>query len=171
MEADQASTDESLLQSKRTAAAGGWLFPLMLMLVLFGFIAYAISSGPPVGQGSTAEEQGSWTPTPEPAGETVQLVIDFGNGARRHFESLAWSPDMTVGDVMVAAREFRPSIHFTQQGEGASGFLTSLEGLQNEGVRGNNWRFLVDGRLGEESFCLAKVKSGGTVLWEYTAEY
>ena len=78
---------------------------------------------------------------------------------------------MTVADVLEEARTFRPGIRFTQQGAGASGFLSSLEGVSNEGSQGRNWRFLVDGRLGETSFCLAKVEPGSSVLWEYSAEY
>ena len=78
---------------------------------------------------------------------------------------------MTVADVLKAAEAFQPGIRFSQQGTGASGFLTSLEGVDNEGSQKRNWRFLVDGKLGETSFCIAEVQPGSSILWEYSEEY
>jgi hypothetical protein len=110
----------------------------------------------------------TWTPTSRPTGKTVTLTIDFGNGARREFDDLPWSPGLTVGKLMEAAREFRPAITFTQQGEGEMAFLKSLEGVAHEsGADGRYWLYSVDGRHGEVSFAVQPLEPGAAVLWEF----
>lgn len=170
MEGSPPGTDESNSRESPAAHSAGWRFPALLLLVLVAVAIIAFSQRPPV-EIAHSTTSDSWTPAPLPTGETVQLVIDFGNGATREFNALPWSPNMTVADVLKTAQSFRPAIRFTQQGDGESGFLTSLEGVENEGDQQRNWRFLVDGDLGKTSFCIAQVESGSSVLWEYTEEY
>lgn len=164
MELDPSGTDEV-----GGPAHGGWLFPALLAAVLLVSTVIALGSRTPDKSPPPGERTG-WTPSAEPQGETVALEIDFGNGARREFASLPWRDGMTVADLMFQAREFRPGIEFTQQGEGVSGFLASLDGLQNQGADGRNWRYDVDGRHGEVSFCLQQLQPGMRVLWEFAAE-
>ena len=171
MEGRTSSTDESDDRRDVAPRSDSWMFPALLLLVLVGVAIFAFTQRPPGGDSDSVAEAETWTPAAAPTGETVQLVIDFGNGARREFDSLPWRPEMTVADVLEAARTFRPGIRFTQQGAGESGFLTTLEGVGGEGAEGRNWRFSVDGKLGEESFCLVTVEAGGSVLWEYTEKY
>jgi len=167
MEAGPSSTDES----GTPAPGNSWLFPALLLVVAVGVAIFAFASRPSGGDPNSAPPAESWTPAPAPTGETVSLVIDFGNGAKREFDALPWSPGMAVADVMEAARTFRPNIQYAQQGSGERGLLTALEGVSNEGGSGRNWRFLIDGKLGQMSFCLAEVEPGSSILWEFTAEY
>lgn len=144
-----------------------WIFPLLLLLVLvgvvlsnrFGLIAPIRSSAP---------DATHWTPSAQPTGETVRLEIDFGNGAKRQFDALPWHEGMTVGDVLTAAREFRPGIRFLQIGTGESGLLTEIDGLANEGMNERNWIFEVADKPGTMSFCLQKVALGELVRWSFT---
>ena len=147
------------------------MFPLLLLVVLLVALGAVLLNRFFVAGGDTSTTDAEWTPAARPTGETVRLEIDFGNGASREFAALPWQPEMTVGDVMETARDFRPAIRFTQQGEGESGFLTSLEGVANEGSGERNWRFSVNDRIGETSFCVAPVAAGDQVLWEFTGEY
>jgi hypothetical protein len=146
-----------------------WKFPVLLGLLLLGMLFWNRD------QVVTQTEKlplaaAEWTPSPQPAGEVVRLEIDFGNGAKRQFEALPWKADMTVADVLIAAREFRPGISFAQIGSGAGGFLTELEGLKNEGASGRNWRYEVAGTPGSMSFCLQKVAAGELVRWSFAGE-
>jgi len=146
-----------------------WKLPLLLGLLLFGLMLWnqkALNNVRVARQSAQTE----WTPSIQPTGEVVRLEIDFGNGAKRQFDGLPWRADMTVGDVMNAAREFRPGISYVQVGEGAGGFLTELEGLKNEGASGRNWRYEVAGTPGSMSFCLQKVGSGELVRWWFAGE-
>jgi hypothetical protein len=124
-------------------------------------------SNSPSQPSSAAPSSGSWTPAPQPQGETVSLAIDFGNGARREFAALAYSDGMTVGDLMRQARDFRPAIRFDQKGAGKMSFLTSLENVANEGAAGRNWLYSVDGQTGSVSFEVQPLQAGAAVLWEF----
>jgi hypothetical protein len=133
----------------------------------------SISSGDPkskeaVAGASVDAQRANWTPAPRPTGKTVTLTIDFGNGARREFDDLPWTPGLTLGKLMEQAREFRPAVTFTQQGEGDMAFLKSLEGVAHEsGPDGRYWLYSVDGRHGEVSFAVQPLEPGAAVLWEF----
>jgi hypothetical protein len=108
----------------------------------------------------------NWTPAPRPEGETATLAIDFGNGARREFV-LPWSEKLTLGKLMREARDFRPGIRYTQKGKGKMAFLTSLEGVENQGASGRNWLYEIDGNHGKVSFEIQPLEAGAKVLWVY----
>lgn len=144
-----------------------WLFPLLLSMVLFGILLLSPwARHAPLGDAVPDVTQG--TPTPQPTGETVGLEIDFGNGAKRQFDGLPWHEEMTVADVLAAARQFHPGIRFSQIGTGESGLLTEIEGLKNEGSTGRNWLYEVADKPGTVSFCLQKVAPGELVRWRFT---
>jgi hypothetical protein len=148
---------------------GGWVFPALLAIVLLVLAVIALCNRQPGSLRGDTESTGSWTPSDQPQGSTVALEIDFGNGAKWEFAALPWRAGMTVADLMEAARKFRPGIEFTQQGVGASGLLIAIDGLDSEGSGGRNWRYHVDGRFAEVSFCLEPVEPGMSVLWEFAA--
>ena len=152
-----------------TQSSGGWIFPVLLAVLLLGLVAFgkwAPNPTPRQRAGPTAD----WAPSPQPTGETVRLTIDFGNGARKEFTALPWQVGMTVADLLVAAREFRPGIEFVQVGDGEGGFLRSLDGLSNEGASGRNWLYQVDEQHAHRSFCLEKIEPERHILWKFTAE-
>jgi hypothetical protein len=150
-------------------AQGGWLFPALLATVLLVSAVIALNRSSP-DEPALGREDSAWAPSERPLGETVGLEIDFGNGARKAFDALPWREGMTVADLMLTARDFRPGIDFTQQGQGASGFLTAIDGLENQGAEGRNWRYEVNGQHGDVSFCLQELSSGMRVLWEFATE-
>lgn len=148
--------------------AAWWKLPLLLSLVLLAMLFWR--QGQQVADPAVNRATGEvWTPSAAVTGEVVKLEIDFGNGARRSFDALAWRDGMTVEDVMLAAREFHPGISYAQIGEGAKGFLTQLEGLKNEGASGRNWQYDVAGEPGTRSFCLETVNAGELVRWTFAA--
>jgi hypothetical protein len=167
---------ESESPSPEASAAGAGarredrVLPIVL-LAAFGLVgAWLVATrpeAPPPGpHDAQAGAETPWTPSPQPEGETVSLEIDFGNGAAREF-TLPWSEGMTLGELMGAARKFRPGVTFTQQGEGEQAFLTSLEGVANEGGAGRYWLYSVDGEHGKVSFAVQPLEAGAAVLWEF----
>ena len=166
MEPMQSGTDETLQKSR---PGGGWLFPTLLaivLMILFGLARLASNQRPQQEVGTTD----AWTPSPLPVGETIGLSVDFGNGAKKEFAALPWREEMTVADLLEAARRFQPGIRFSQIGSGESGLLNSLDGLANEGAGGRNWLYRVDDRHAHVSFCLEKLEPGMHVLWTFTDE-
>ncbi len=158
-----------VLSASKKKPVGGWVFPVLLLVVL-GVAAWFGKREP---ASKVVTERGTptiaaWVPSPRPEGETVGLTIDFGNGASKRFEALPWREGMTLEQLMAEASEFRPGISFTQKGAGKMGFLTSLEGLENQGVDGRNWQYRVNGKHGKMSFCLQPLEVGDQVLWGFT---
>ncbi|MCH2113392.1 MAG: hypothetical protein MK171_00545 [Pirellulales bacterium] len=164
------------------SGSGGWVFPalLALIVVLVGVVSQRpwrtdpVATAPgatgPVADGPSGREAGrtdGWIPSVVPQGETVSLEIDFGNGVQKRFAALPWRPEMTVAGLLGEARQFRPGLQFSQQGEGAGGFLTGIDGLSNQGVAGKNWKFEVDSEHGRASFCVQAVAPGAHVLWKF----
>lgn len=164
MESGSASTDEV-----PRPATGGWIFPALLAAVLVVSAVIALKGRPP-GAPAPQGPHDTVTPSIPPQGETAALEIDFGNGVRKEFAALAWREGMTVADLLTVASEFRPGVNFTVEGSGGGGFLTSLDGVKNQGGSGRNWRYQVDGRHGEVSFSLQPLTPGARVLWEFTDE-
>jgi hypothetical protein len=157
------------------ACCGGGSLPIVLVTVaaivgaLLAANAWrrAPSGGTATTPASAAVAATDWTPSPRPAGETVSLAIDFGNGARREFAALPHRAGMTIGDLLRAAQAFRPAIAFVHEGEGEMAFLTSLEGVANEGGDGRYWIYRVDGATGTVSYDKQTLEPGAAVLWEF----
>ncbi|MCH8840762.1 MAG: hypothetical protein IH831_08835 [Planctomycetes bacterium] len=167
MELGQSGTDEVDGDPGGNQSYGGWVFPALLATVLLVSAVIVLGDRQPGPQSVSPETTANWTPSDEPHGSTVALEIDFGNGAKWQFAALPWQAGMTVAQLMEVAREFRPGIEFDQQGEGAGGLLTAIDGLKNEGSGGRNWRYRVDDHNGEVSFCLQPIEPGMRVLWEF----
>lgn len=74
---------------------------------------------------------------------------------------------MTVGDLMREATAFRPGIEFTHSGEGEMSFLTSIEGVANEGPEGRSWVYDVGGRKAHVSYEVQPLAAGERVLWAF----
>ena len=162
MEHRPTSTDEP----KRN---GSWVFPVFLGIVLVAtaLVSRRLKQDNP---GEMSAAATNWTPSPAAQGETVRLTIDFGNGASLQYQALPWKEGLTVEDLLRSAQEFRPGITFSQKGEGKMGFLTSLDGLSNEGASGRNWTFQIDAKHGQQSFSVQELTPGQHVLWKFTAD-
>ena len=141
-----------------------WRLPLLLALVLAAIL---------LTRGIGIRE----TTAPDPAadrfvgqsGETISLVIDFGEERRRKYEAVCWREGMTVRDALAAAVDSSSNVKFAQQGSGQSAFLTEIEGVKNEGVGGRNWTYTVNGKLGDRSFAVYPLRPGDQVLWTFAA--
>ncbi|HMO86527.1 MAG TPA: DUF4430 domain-containing protein [Lacipirellulaceae bacterium] len=139
-----------------------------VLLALLAGAGLALALAGPRGQIAAPSDSVTvaWSPAPRPEGAVATLRVDFGNGARREL-LLPWRPGMTVGDLLAAAADFRPAVTFTHRGAGDMTFLTSLEGVANEGADGRSWLYRIDDQLGDRSFAVAEVPAGATVLWEF----
>jgi hypothetical protein len=138
-----------------------WRLSLLLALVLTAILlwhwchdrttqsALSSSTEPAAGESATREK--------------VSLTIDFGNGRRQEFESVAWHQGMTVADSLSAARGLATS----QKGSGSGAFLTEINGVANEGADGRNWMYEVNGAGADRSFAVYVLRPGDRVLWTF----
>lgn len=97
---------------------------------------------------------------------TVQLVVDYGDGAEVRFKALPWKEGMTVLDALNAAQAHRHGIKFVTRGKGSSTLITKIGDLANEGD-GKNWLYSVNEKRGEVSAGAHKVEPRDTILWRF----
>lgn len=97
---------------------------------------------------------------------TVQLVVDYGDGAELRFKALSWKEGMTVLDVLNAAKAHRHGITFVTRGKGSSTLVTKIGDQANEGD-GKNWLYSVNEKRGEVSAGAQKVEPQDTILWTF----
>ena len=148
-----------------------WTLPLVLAVALAatGWLLLSFRNGSLEGsQEAPAPAAGeNLTAPPAPDEQTVGLEVDFGNGARREIAALPWREGMTVGDLMREAAAFRPGIESTRTGQGEMSFLTSLDGVANEGPAGRSWMYQVGGRRAQVSYEVQPLAAGDRVLWVF----
>jgi hypothetical protein len=112
----------------------------------------------------------SASPAPVAApGQSVQLVIDYGDGTQKRFTALPWRDGMTVLDVMQASQRHSHGIAIAVRGSGETALLTKLDDVANEeGAAGaRNWIFYVNDHMADRSLGATPVKSGDTILWKF----
>ena len=103
---------------------------------------------------------------PTTAKKTVQLVVDYGDGVRKHFHRITWHDKMTVQDATEAAAKHPRGIRIKLRGKQATAFLTQIDDLANN-PRGRNWVYRVNDKLANRSFGVYPVKSGDIITWSY----
>jgi hypothetical protein len=145
-----------------------WRLPLLLAVVLVAIIAARMSQ---VQERSPASFDGAGdAAAPQPAdatGKSVSLVIQFGDGRERIFDAVAWRPDMTVDDLMTAARELPGGITYRVGGERDMKMLVGIDEIVNEWGGGRNWTYQVNDVPADRSLAVYELQPGDRVLWTY----
>jgi len=105
-----------------------------------------------------------------PPSSTIPLVIDYRDGVEKHFTALAFKEGMTVLDLLVEAKASPHGITFSSTGSGETTFVTQIDDLKNEGVRGGkrNWTYEVNDKLADRSAAVYGLKPGDQVRWSFT---
>ena len=103
------------------------------------------------------------------AGETVRVVVEFGGEKTKTFEKIAWREGMTALDAMNQAKKAAEGIAFTYRGKDSRAFLTSIDGVKNEGggLKGRNWTYRVNGKLAKKSFAVMELEADDVLTWKF----
>ena len=111
-------------------------------------------------------------PAAESSDETVRLIVDYGDGARKTLDNLAWAKGNTVLDAMKAATARPHGISFSYTGTGDSAVLTKIDDVQNQGggAGKKNWQYWVNGAYGNRSFATFELQAQDQVVWRFTTE-
>ncbi len=104
--------------------------------------------------------------------QTVRLVVDYGDGASKTINNLAWAKGDTVLEAMKAATARPHGISFSFTGTGTSAILTRIDDVQNEGtgLGKKNWQYWVNETYGDRSFAAFEVQAQDVIVWRFTAE-
>jgi hypothetical protein len=138
-----------------------WLLPLLLGLVLLAIVSYRIQDSR-----TAAAKKNRSLPEPIAANDPrpkVKLTLDFGDGRRTDFASIAWREGMTVADLMDAW----PNIEIEQKGSGQLAFVAAIDHLANQGADARNWMYSVNGKMADRSFAVYVLQPGDHVLWTF----
>jgi hypothetical protein len=111
----------------------------------------------------------SEAPAAEPQPKAVRLVIDYGDGVEKHFTAIPFKPGMTALDAMRYAQRHPRGIKFESTGNGATLFVTSIEGVENESGASDerNWIFSVNDKKGNKSCAVTELKPDDVVRWKF----
>lgn len=109
-------------------------------------------------------------PSPSaPRAATVSLSIDYRDGARRVFDALPHTAEMTVLDVLNLAARHPHGITFVSSGAGETAFVRQIDDLKNQGggTAARNWQFLVNGKVGTRGVGATHLRPGDAVTWDF----
>lgn len=101
-----------------------------------------------------------------PNTKTVTLTLDYGDGCQKRFVDVPWADGMTVFQLLEKSSKHPRGYSLVYAGKGETLLVTSIDGTKNEGS-GRNWIFEVNGKMGEQSCAITKLKGGDSVLWRF----
>jgi hypothetical protein len=147
-----------------SACNSWWRLPLLLAIVLVA-IMLLLRRGEP----EPREESRQAAPEDIAAAANAantQLTINFGDDRPPIEAESSWREGMTVADLL----NNNSMVNVVIIGSGASAFLTSINGAANEGARGRNWTYRVNGKHADRSFAVYELRPGDHVLWTFAAQ-
>ncbi|MBX3418423.1 MAG: DUF4430 domain-containing protein [Pirellulaceae bacterium] len=92
---------------------------------------------------------------------TVRLSVNFNGRSENSAEDIEVPDDTSVFGIL--AKGFPGEVEHSGQGERL--FVRSIRGVANEGPRGDNWTYRVNGELGKVSSGICPVADGNVVEW------
>ena len=110
---------------------------------------------------------GPTEPEAKPPANTVQLTVDYADGAQKRFPAIPWKANMCVLDATAWASRHPRGIRFKQRGRQAFALVTQIDDLVNGSVPGKNWLFRVNGKLGDKSCGVFTLQPGDRILWSF----
>ena len=104
------------------------------------------------------------SPTQLTVMDKLRLKIVSGE-EKQMFEIESSEKLKTVSDLLKHVAEANESFKYKSRGSGRTFFITEINGQKNEGARGRNWIYTVNGKLGNKSAGLFEIKAGDEIEW------
>ena len=120
-------------------------------------VALGVSSAPAI------SEVRAQSPT-QPTVNKLRLKIVSGE-EKQMFEIESSEKLKTVSDLLKYVADADESFKYKSRGSGRTFFITEINGQKNEGARGRNWIYTVNGKLGNKSAGLFEIKPGDEIEW------
>ncbi len=115
-----------------------------------------------------------WAPAADAPPQSVQMVVDYGDGVELRLTALRWRAGMTVLDAIETAGAHPHGVKFKLRGTGSTAFVTQIGDLKNEGGGANsrNWIYTVDNQQPDVGVGSCELKPNNVVLWKFgVADY
>ncbi len=96
--------------------------------------------------------------------KTVAVSIGFGNRRAAKQFTVPYSDESTVLSILDRAQS-NGDLSIDYRGSGESAFVTSIDGIENQGADGDNWVYRVNGKLADRSCGIFAIKPGDEIAW------
>jgi hypothetical protein len=143
-----------------SACNSWWRLPLLLAIVLAAIVLMLRRAPEPVRRSPQISPENV---AADPNAQSVRLAINFGDDREPMSLESHWHKGMTVADLLNS----QPRISVASTGSGTSTFLTSLNGITNEGAGGRNWTYRVNDKHADRSFAVYELQPNDQVLWTF----
>ena len=102
-------------------------------------------------------------------GETVRLVVDYGDGVSKVFKAITWTKGMTVEDLLKEAKKTPHGITYDAKGIGSSFLVKKIDDLVNEGSGADkkSWQYWVNTEYADVGAGTKIVQPDDVVTWRF----
>ena len=99
--------------------------------------------------------------------KSVELTVDYGDGAEKRFAKVPWKDGMTVLDSLIWASKHPHGIKLKYRGKKSLALVGQIDDLKNAGGGGKNWIFYVNKKLADKGCGAAKLRPSDRILWRF----
>ncbi len=101
---------------------------------------------------------------------SVNLMIDYGNGTIKTWNTVSWHEAMSVLDLMKTVAGANAITLLTKDSGSGLSTVESVDGISNEGKSSMRWQYWVNNNYEPRIASKYYLKPGDLVVWKYTKE-
>ena len=101
---------------------------------------------------------------------SVNLMIDYGNGSIKTWNTVSWNEAMSVLDLMQEVANAKEIAIETKPDAKGISMLESIDSVANDSKQNMRWQFWVDNTYEPRTADKYYLKPGDIVLWKYVRE-
>ena len=101
---------------------------------------------------------------------SVNLMIDYGNGTIKTWNTVSWHETMSVLDLMKTVAGVNAITLLTKDSGSGLSTVESVDGISNESKLSMRWQYWVNNNYEPRIASKYYLKPGDLVVWKYTKE-
>lgn len=106
-----------------------------------------------------------------PAGmSSVNLMIDYGNGRIRTWNTVSWHESMSIMNLLESVGGAQEIILLPIEVDGKKIGIESIDGIKNDPESGERWQYWINNTYEPAPAGKYFLKPGDIVLWKFTRE-
>ncbi len=110
------------------------------------------------------------TPDTPAAMTSVNLMIDFGNGSIRTWNTVTWHESQSVLDLLAEVASVKEITLLTKENTNKDAFPESINEIRNDTKTNQRWQYWVNNTYEPRIPSKYFLKPGDMVIWKYTQE-
>lgn len=139
---------------------------------LIGVVLVALAMGTLIGstlfkQVVVVREGTADTPA---AMSSVNLMIDYGNGTVKTWNTVSWHESFSIVNLLEAIAGAKGIVLLTQNNDKSGVRIESIDGVRNDPDKGMRWQYWVNNTYEPRGAGKYYLKPGDIVLWKYVKE-